>query len=383
VAETTGSTRVAFGDVVRLSKERTSDPDADGFGRYVGLEHLDPGDLRIRRWGDVADGTTFTNVFRPGQVLFGKRRAYQRKIAVAEFEGVCSGDIYVLESKDASVLLPELVPFICQTDAFFEHAVGTSAGSLSPRTNWTSLAGFELTLPDIAMQRRLAAALGATRACKAGFDELAARADALRGAVIETDLRRSHWGTQPLGDVAEVSSGGTPSRSVPQYWNGDIPWVKTGEIDYGLITATEESITHAGLENSSARLVRSGAVLMAMYGQGPTLGRVARLAIDAATNQACAIVEPSDDLDGSYLYFYLWHRYATIRMMARGASQPNLTLGLVKSIEVPMPPLEVQRSLMSQVEAALGARDAAYGRAEAVQRLQDALVSRNLGGVAA
>ena len=95
-----GWTRVAFGDVVRLSRERAPDPEAAGFTRYVGLEHIDPGDLTIRRWGRVSDGTTFTNVFRPGQVLFGKRRAYLRKVAVPDFGGVCSGDIYVLESKD-------------------------------------------------------------------------------------------------------------------------------------------------------------------------------------------------------------------------------------------------------------------------------------------
>jgi type I restriction enzyme S subunit len=133
-----GWRRVKFGDVVRLSKARSQDPLTDGFDRYVGLEHLEPGDLRIRNWGNVSDGVTFTNVFQPGQVLFGKRRAYQRKVAVADFAGVCSGDIYVLETKDAQVLLPKLLPFICQTDAFFDHAVGTSAGSLSPRTNWSS-----------------------------------------------------------------------------------------------------------------------------------------------------------------------------------------------------------------------------------------------------
>ena len=139
-------TRVAFGDVVRLVRERSSDPESDGFDLYVGLEHLDPSDLTIRRWGNVMDGTTFTNVFRAGQVLFGKRRAYQRKVAVADFDGVCSGDIYVLESKNER-LLPELLPFICQTDRFFEHAIGTSAGSLSPRTNWDNLAAFQLALP--------------------------------------------------------------------------------------------------------------------------------------------------------------------------------------------------------------------------------------------
>jgi type I restriction enzyme S subunit len=141
-----GSTRVSFGDVVRLCKERTSDPDADGFERYVGLEHIDPGDLRVRRWGDVADGTTFTNIFRPGQVLFGKRRAYQGKVAVADFEGVCSSDIYVLEPKDDR--LPSgLLPFICQSLPFLEHAVETSAGSLSPRTNWKDLETFEFDIP--------------------------------------------------------------------------------------------------------------------------------------------------------------------------------------------------------------------------------------------
>ena len=151
-----GWRRVKFGDVVRLSKARSQDPLADGIERYVGLEHLEPGDLRIRRWGSVAEGVTFTSVFQPGQVLFGKRRAYQRKVAVADFSGVCSGDIYVLETKDAQVLLPELLPFVCQTDAFFDHAVGTSAGSLSPRTNWTSLASYEFLLPPPEEQENIA-----------------------------------------------------------------------------------------------------------------------------------------------------------------------------------------------------------------------------------
>ncbi|TNI63481.1 restriction endonuclease [Aeromonas media] len=151
-----GWRRVKFGDVVRLSKAKSKDPLADCIERYVGLEHLEPGDLRIRRWGNVADGVTFTSVFQPGQVLFGKRRAYQRKVAVADFSGVCSGDIYVFETKDAQVLLPDLLPFICQSDAFFEHAVGTSAGSLSPRTNWTSLANYVFLLPPLEEQVNIA-----------------------------------------------------------------------------------------------------------------------------------------------------------------------------------------------------------------------------------
>ena len=91
---------VSFGDVVRNVRETEYDPLAAGLERYVGLEHIEPENLHIKEWGLVAEGTSFTRRFRKGQVLFGKRRAYQRKVAVAEFDGVCSGDILIFESKD-------------------------------------------------------------------------------------------------------------------------------------------------------------------------------------------------------------------------------------------------------------------------------------------
>ncbi len=152
-------TRVRFGDVVENVNE-TCDPLEARLERFIGLEHLEPGSLHNKHWGNVADGTTFTRRCRPGQLLFGKRRAYQRKVAVAEFDAVVSGDIYVLAPKDKR-LLPELLPFLCLSERFFQHAVGTSAGSLSPRTNWTSLASFEFDLPPIDQQSRFAEILWA------------------------------------------------------------------------------------------------------------------------------------------------------------------------------------------------------------------------------
>jgi type I restriction enzyme S subunit len=151
----TGWKRVRFGDVVENCAE-TCDPQDAGLERFIAMEHLEPGSLHIRSWGNVADGTTFTRRCQPGQVLFGKRRAYQRKVAVAEFEAVVSGDIYVLAPKDTRRLLPELLPFLCLSERFFQHAVGTSAGSLSPRTNWSSLTSFEFDLPPLDQQRRIA-----------------------------------------------------------------------------------------------------------------------------------------------------------------------------------------------------------------------------------
>ncbi len=205
-----GWSRVAFGDVVQLSRKRSTDPETDGYERYVGLEHIDPGELRIRRWGDIADGVTFTSVFHPGQVLFGKRRAYQRKVAVADFSGVCSGDIYVLEPK-VDALLPELLPFICQTEAFFEHAVGTSAGSLSPRTNWKSLSDFEFALPPIEEQRRMVRLLTAARSSVDAASALVEEAKRLRLSHIFDFESQVSKATTIKSLIANIEAGKSPA----------------------------------------------------------------------------------------------------------------------------------------------------------------------------
>jgi len=201
--------RVRFGEVVENCNE-TCDPDEAGLERFVAMEHLEPGSLHVRSWGSVADGTTFTRRCRPGQVLFGKRRAYQRKVAVAEFEAVVSGDIYVLAPKDAKCLLPELLPFLCLSERFFQHAVGTSAGSLSPRTNWSSLASFEFDLPPLDQQRRIAKILWAVDEVIQKANALQSSVESARSATVEEHFNRSledKLNVQPLEAVAKVSYG--------------------------------------------------------------------------------------------------------------------------------------------------------------------------------
>lgn len=232
-----GWRRVKFGDVVRLSKARSQDPLADGIERYVGLEHLEPGDLRIRTWGNVADGVTFTSVFQPGQVLFGKRRAYQRKVAVADFRGVCSGDIYVLETKDSKVLLPDLLPFICQTDAFFDHAVGTSAGSLSPRTNWASLANFEFALPTLGEQLRILVCVNSIREVDESHERIVFEARRLLQAGVRNRLEElesaSQYPTTSLGfkneDVLKTGPFGSNLKS-SYFINKGVPVLSIGSL---------------------------------------------------------------------------------------------------------------------------------------------------------
>jgi len=122
--------------------------------RFIGLENIEPEKLSISTWGNIADGTTFTKKFSKGDVLFGKRRAYLKKVAIADFDGICSGDILVLRAKDKK-MLQELLPFYVSAEAFINHAVSTSAGSLSPRTKWKDLSLFEISIPDLKTQEKI------------------------------------------------------------------------------------------------------------------------------------------------------------------------------------------------------------------------------------
>ena len=119
--------------------------------RYVGLEHLDADSLRIRRWGDPSEVESTKLRFQSGDIIFGKRRVYQRKVAVADTEGICSAHAMVLRAKP-KVVLPQFLPFFMQSDLFMERALSISVGSLSPTINWKALAKEEFRLPTISEQ---------------------------------------------------------------------------------------------------------------------------------------------------------------------------------------------------------------------------------------
>jgi restriction endonuclease S subunit len=337
-----GWRRVKFGDVVRLSKARSQDPLADGIERYVGLEHLEPGDLRIRSWGSVADGVTFTSVFQPGQVLFGKRRAYQRKVAVADFSGVCSGDIYVLETKDAQVLLPELLPFICQTDAFFDHAVGTSAGSLSPRTNWTSLADFEFVLPPSNEQSRLVATLVAqTDVIEAKQEVLIALekclkstraqilSEGLLGKIDETTGLPVGWSREPLGNLVEfLDHKRVPIKEADRSKRrGQYPYYgASGVIDSIDDYLFDEDLILVG-EDGANVLDRSSPLAFKVSGK-----------IWVNNHAHVLRVLAPNDID--YLADYL--ESITYKPYVTGTAQPKLNKAALSSVPVPVPPGEEQ-----------------------------------------
>jgi type I restriction enzyme S subunit len=143
-----------FSDVVECIEEHDRTPLENGLTRFIGLENIEPENFSLQGFGSIENGTTFTKRFAKGDVLFGKRRAYLKKVAVADYDGICSSDILVFRATEKEIL-PELLPYYVSSDSFMDHAVTTSAGSLSPRTKWRDLEGFQLAIPDVKTQEKM------------------------------------------------------------------------------------------------------------------------------------------------------------------------------------------------------------------------------------
>ncbi|AVF39983.1 restriction endonuclease subunit S [Pandoraea apista] len=372
---------VKFGDVVRLSKARSQDPLADGIERYVGLEHLEPGDLRIRNWGNVADGVTFTSVFQPGQVLFGKRRAYQRKVAVADFSGVCSGDIYVLETKDAQVLLPELLPFICQTDAFFDHAVGTSAGSLSPRTNWTSLADFEFPLAPLDEQTRLVDAFQALERTSEAHRRVGDVADQLVRSLLSDVLNRE-WPVVELGSVVHETQYGL---SINAGSDGQYPMLRMMNIEDGL--CVENDIKYVDLNDKDFEAYRliHGDVLFNRTNSYELVGRTGVYELNGDHVFASYLVRiktNTEKLEPKFLTLYLNSDFGRRQVLAyatKAVSQANVNASNLLRVRLPLPPLDVQQQLLDEIAKAKSAEKAAIVRRTSSEAMKKQLFAEITG----
>lgn len=178
------------------------------------------------------------------------------------------------------------------------------------------------------------------------------------------------WEVKEVGEIAKISSGGTPDRKNTGYWNGSIPWISTSLIDFNTITKADQFITEAGLKASSAKMFEPGTILMAMYGQGKTRGKVAKLGIRASTNQACAALIVDKTVSVDFLFQNFLHNYNNIRKLSNTGSQENLNGELIKSINIKLPTSLEQK----QIAAILSTWDEAISK---TQQLITQLQKRN------
>lgn len=164
-----------------------------------------------------------------------------------------------------------------------------------------------------------------------------------------SSIMREDWIECELGDVCFTTSGGTPSRRNEEFYRGSIPWVKSGELDKGIIYDTEEHISEEAVKKSSAKIFPEGTLLIALY--GATIGKLAFLGVAASTNQAICGIYKSDAFESKYLFNYLLNRKQKLISQGTGGAQPNISQTILKKLEVPLAPLPIQRAIVSKIEA--------------------------------
>ena len=157
-----------------------------------------------------------------------------------------------------------------------------------------------------------------------------------------------NWSWCRLGNIGDWAAGSTPSRSYPEYYNGTIPWLKTGDLNDGYITNIPESISEEALKNTSVRLNPSGSVLIAMY--GATIGKLGILTFPATTNQACCACSPLDGINNHYLFYYLLSQKDNFVYRSVGGAQPNISKEKIVTTLMPVPPYEEQRQILDKID---------------------------------
>ena len=248
------------------------------------------------------------------------------------------------------------------TDDLRKGAQGSAQGVITKRT----LAEISVPLPPPDEQHQIVDLLedhlsrldAASRAIADSLARLKALRDSTLLSVVVDAKRTGQSETHPLGELARVSSGMTPLRGNKAFYDGGtIPWITSGDLHQGLITKPTQFVTQRALDETSLKIVPAGSLLVAMYGEGKTRGTAAELGLDATTNQACAAITLHEPDLRPWIRLILDANYTGLRRLAAGGVQPNLNLSLVKAIEVPVPPADIRRMLISRITRIEEARE--------------------------
>lgn len=383
-----------FGDLVEEPKETCKNISAEGIEHVVGLEHIDSGNIRLRKSATIEESTTFSKKFRRGDVLFGRRRAYLKKAAQAEFDGICSGDITVFRAK--AELSSALLPFIVYNDKFFDYAVKHSAGGLSPRVKFKDLANYEFLLPPKEEQARLAELLWA-------MDEVIQKEKGVLEGVkkfrfsylkdlflgkIRYENRLSEfkvtslgsipsdWRIGKVGKIAKVIRGSSPRpQGDPRYYGGPVPRLMGEDVtrDGKFVTPKVDSLTLEGAKLS--RPMPKGSLVMICSGN---VGLSSFLAVDCCIHDGfIAFPEISDECDPNFLYYtFNSQLHRLFQNATHGGVFTNLTTDIIKNFEIVVPSKEEQAFIGSEVSNLDLKVNQVISKVLASQSLQKSLINQ-------
>ena len=354
-----GWTPVAFGDVVRKVSDKV-DPRESSIERYVAGEHLDTDDLRIRRWGLIgADylGPAFHMRFKPGQVLYGSRRTYLRKVALANFEGITANTTYVLETKEPKALMPELLPFIMQTEAFHAHSIARSKGSVNPYVNFSDIACFEFLLPPIQEQARIVEAFSMSATLAEKLEKALERANDVQASLMVRLTRKMSdaFEFSSIGELAQVKYGLTVNGT--RRHNGERkPYLRVANVARGRLDLDEVKEIGVLDGDESYELEKGDVLIVEGHANRHEIGRAClwQHEIPGALHQNHLIrIRTEQALDPRFVCALINSPRGQKHFQSRAKSSSGLNTinsTVVREFQIPLPPVEVQEEELSKLD---------------------------------
>jgi len=332
-----------FDEIAKSISERI-DPNNTDLTVYIGLEHIDSESLHIKRNGTPDDVNGTKLKFYKGDIIFGRRRAYQRKAGIATWDGFCSAHALVLRA-NPEVIVPELFPFFLHSDLFMNRAVDISVGSLSPTINWGTLKHQEFRLPSKTLQVEFVKLLTSKEKSIGNLIAALDKSRVAKQSLIKSYVDKSK-STKKIKELGKVITGNTPSTSDESLWGGKIPFVTPADInDSPEVSRGERFVTEDGALKS--RAIPKNSILTVCIGS--TIGKVAIASEDCCSNQQINTIIPHKEYNSLYILYLL--RYFKSKILARtGATAvPIINKTEFESISLPFLKPELINNFVSDV----------------------------------
>lgn len=374
---------VKLGDIA-IEAKSSNKGDKTGI-RIVGLEHLTPSSVTLSSWSEDTENT-FTKEFSKGDVLFGRRRAYLKKAAVAPFDGICSGDITVIRAIEDKVD-PDLLPFIIQNDYLFDFAVGKSAGSLSPRVKWTHLKEFTIDLPSMPEQIKLAETLWSINETKNAYEDLINRIDELvKSQFIEMfgDQKTNSLGlkSQTLGDICEFYSGTGFPNVYQGNMEGTYPFYKVRDISRNVqaghtcLADCENYINDDVLKLIKGSIIPEGTVVFAKIGEALRLNRRAITVCDCLIDNNAMGIRPGAKLTLEYFFQYM--KLLDMGEYAGATAMPSVKKSTLEAVQILVPDMCEQEQFSEMLRQSDKSKFALQEAIKDLDALSKKIIAENL-----
>ena len=352
-----GWVKVRFDALAENIVEHVEVPSESGYDRFVGGDHLDPGSLKITRWGSTDDVEAQKLLFKKGHILFGKRNAYLRKVAYADFDGVCSAHMLVLQAKP-DYIIEEFLPFFMQTDQFWERALMISEGSMSPTIKWKILAQQEFVIPPKDEQRRIADILWAADETIEKYGEVIERVRATRNVLREVKFDNTKNNDIRLADLCEpkgIQIGPFGSQlHASDYVNDGIPVIMPSDIANDSVNEFSIArITSKTADRLSIHKVQPGDILLPRRGE---LNKRAFI-LPNQTGWICGTGSIRVRVRPSIIARAVFHALSATQTVkwiedhAVGTTMPNLNAQIVSNIPISLPEKHELENVVQKLES--------------------------------